>query len=1439
VPQRPQRIQLQRTFTPVADRVNSKHDAQDFDYAQYWQPNGDQTSVFWEQLLEHPFCVVSGEAGIGKTTEFEGQADSLQKEGKAAFFVPLDVALDKDSLFDRLSAVARPLNAWLAGSDIGYFFLDGVDEARLGRPCDLEAALRNVVRRLTPENAMERARFILSSRIGDWGIPDVPAIAAEVINGARQRSGQTTIEPLIYSLDRLSPADAKALAQWYGVTDVDPFWKAVERQGFEFMVTIPLDLERMAEYWKQRGQFGGLTEMLEASIDKRLHEHNPSHQKKPASLPLEDMRRAAELLAAVCCLSGRPFVAVPDYRGAASVNTVAVNEILGRWTTEQVRTLLSTAVFDEASYGHVRFHHRTAREYLAAKWISRRMHEGWPLRAVLSLFISDPFGDGLVVVESRQPVLSWLASMEPKIRECVISTCPDTVFSGGDPEEWSAEDVERALRNFARLRFEALAVRAAPLDVGTLTRIGRRAGETVLTSLLDACAADIGSMYSTHLAIHFLHIVRYAALKGCSDAVYRLYRNNDNGRMLKGHALATLAVVATEEQRKGVRQDLLEQRITGSGQCAQACRVVFPGYLSAKELVDVLVATEAQPNEGGPMSEYMRREVLSRSNGSCATALLDAVDSSLSKSYEQLANSRLHALLPEIFAAALLNHEVDSEAPSVLCRGLFYLAKGMHVSPFWHGAMRAGLQSRIDDFMVAHPRLRRSLALAFAENRPEGVWALGKSGPGGIKLLIEDDLLWARELAANRTLSEVQRRAAFLLLVVATSISPIPPYCRRALIREAIATCDNVERREVWDSDLASRWQVSRYRRREERRQRQLVAKRGQQRATQQQYLKSNEAAIRRGNHLDGLIFVMYHYVKPFEGGELGDINGGTFAQEYGSDLWEAVKDGFRKFWRKMDAPSRAGSPPSRVPDIALAGLVGIALDIEDGYDVRSKRSAAARLARYALWNITGAPAWFDGLASAYPEPVADAIWTDVERDLTAPMAGNARTALDIVMQGPAVLRAAIAKRLCQVLRETTADGSTLPEVRYRQVLEIIRDTGVADEQFLESRVRPLLEAYARDGNWQGAGYWLGFLLTIIPARAWEQVETLWNSGAERSETDAVRLACGLAGGSGPIVGIFPALNFLPNTQEMVSVIEKMGAFFLGHIRAESDIRRQGGGAYSPGERDIAQSVRDNLPAQLGRIPGRVAHASLGRLARACKDSPQGASLMAFAHNHASEEAKELASLEPKDIPSLGEKYCREPRSEAELFDVVLARLETIKQGVEAGPFSDRVLFEAGMAEKKLQLWLAARLDETCGRHGFRVSREDEVDASKKPDVHIHHAKGTVCLEIKPLDKERYSARELKAAISDQLVDQYMGGRNSHHGILVLLLLENRRWRLPGKSHADLRELLAFLEKYANTLKANRPADVEGLKVVGIDCTEHRVPEVVCKSARSSMRAQG
>jgi hypothetical protein len=335
-------IQLQRTFS-VAKEMSD--DAVDYDYEIYQAfrnlPNEHRT---WEDLLEHQVVVVLGEAGIGKTTEFRDRASRLTQEGQAAFFVPLNAALDKDLLNDRLAENPFNLETWLANNEPGYFFLDAVDEARLQAHQDLDSALRNIVRLV--RQGLGRARFILSSRITDWYTPGVKEIVQQVICGAVQRQidGNEEVHPAEFTIDPLSSAEAKRLARHFGIADVDTFWQSVEIGGYKFMASRPLDLKWMTDFWKAKGRFGSLTEMMEESIWRRLRETNPNHERSDWVLPPASLLNGAELLAAVCTLSGRPFITTAGSGGTASAatNCVIATEILADWKPGEVDTLLST-----------------------------------------------------------------------------------------------------------------------------------------------------------------------------------------------------------------------------------------------------------------------------------------------------------------------------------------------------------------------------------------------------------------------------------------------------------------------------------------------------------------------------------------------------------------------------------------------------------------------------------------------------------------------------------------------------------------------------------------------------------------------------------------------------------------------------------------------------------------------------------------------------------------------------------------------------------------------------------------------------------------------------------------------------------------------------------------------------------------------------------------
>ncbi|TBW35480.1 hypothetical protein EYW49_15750 [Siculibacillus lacustris] len=119
------------------------------------------------------------EAGAGRTKELEGRRDRLTPEGKFAIFLRVE-GLAEGDLDSCLSLEeARRFQDRQDGSEIGHFFLDSVDEARLtGKK--LHAALRRFSRGRAER--LPRARVLITCRVRNATFIKLPAAGACVIH---------------------------------------------------------------------------------------------------------------------------------------------------------------------------------------------------------------------------------------------------------------------------------------------------------------------------------------------------------------------------------------------------------------------------------------------------------------------------------------------------------------------------------------------------------------------------------------------------------------------------------------------------------------------------------------------------------------------------------------------------------------------------------------------------------------------------------------------------------------------------------------------------------------------------------------------------------------------------------------------------------------------------------------------------------------------------------------------------------------------------------------------------------------------------------------------------------------------------------------------------------------------------------------------------------
>lgn len=433
-PTAPSHVNLDRCFSTVTKGRDPESVAMESYadlYGNIWGGRG------WTNLLKSKLVVVLGEPGSGKTAELRHQAAGLRSAGETACFLRLDeissqgwdAALSSD---DRLA-----LERWRIGEGSVTLFLDSVDESKIHQTEDFYRAIRRIAAALGPAG-LRRARFVLSSRISEWH-PETDG--AEVLRllatpsvAPKDCDGNSPESPL--ELVQLQPLDRERIGRFAaarGVSPVADFLSALERAHAWEFARRPLDVVDLAAYWIQHNRLGSLTELLEFSVTRNLRETSAREKLDPLTPSLA--RTGAEDLAAASVF-GRTFTfRIPDGNLVAG-GLDAKSCLSSSWTSSQVSALLSRPIFDGASYGHIRFHHRRLLEYLAAGWLRRHLAAGASLDELDEFFFARN-GDQRILRAAFAPVAAWLCagsgSWQERFRSRILESSPAIHLRFGDP----------------------------------------------------------------------------------------------------------------------------------------------------------------------------------------------------------------------------------------------------------------------------------------------------------------------------------------------------------------------------------------------------------------------------------------------------------------------------------------------------------------------------------------------------------------------------------------------------------------------------------------------------------------------------------------------------------------------------------------------------------------------------------------------------------------------------------------------------------------------------------------------------------------------------------------------------------------------------------------------------------------------------------------------
>lgn len=1192
-------------------------------------------------------------------------------------------------------------------------------------------------------------------------------------------------EPFVVSLNPLSKTEAKHFASEKGVKDGTEFWRAIDHGNYWQMATRPLDLEWLIALWKQKKKFGKYLELIKGNVTNRLTETNPNYKTADKFLlSLKKLRRGAEKLAAAAEFSGRHHIATV---AVPRDNEIVPSDVLTDWSETEIIRLLSSAIFDEATYGRVKFHHRSVREYLAACWVKRRLEKGWPVQEAIDLFAAALFGE-LVLIPSRRWALCWLAAINAQVREWVTNNFPEMIAFDGDPESWDELSADRAFEAYLQRLKNGLRTDWHN-DASEYRRLGRRLSAGKIASLL----------VEPNQPEWMFSYAKFARLTDCAKIAFSIYQNDEKSKGERGWALSILEEVGTQEQRAAIKDDLLSGKMTTNALIAAALPVIDWKSLTVKQLSDIFKAiVDENYYNSGPMIHCVQYSLLAATDDiNSAELLLSALVAVLpqpapEKRFDRIAQAPtwIAKVLPLCYERLLDLLPTNSEQYPKIC-----IDAAEHIESIRYSYMNKRSEFRkLSDTLAQHYNLRWKIAVEMPTSKSKNSSCL--------VTFDWDDLSELTRRANNLNLTKSERdiwfrnafNVAFYTPARLRKSSRAKAVQALAVGPEAAARQEYIEKcraQSIAFQQKERAWRLEELRKNREERQDVLKNKAD---------LLADIEHIRDGSCKKLLTEIIYHsfYYSKYPSRYRIDLD--LIKNDFGQEIVDAFTDGLKIYWRNEglstpDIYNEEGTVYMKECYLVAA----VTAEVEDNPDTVSSFShdEIIRAARLAVWESESEKslAWFERLAEIHNSVVCEALHPWIEEEAKSTNLFS-RTTIELALRCSNQLRA----KLLQPVIPLIKNGKIQNAERLLNLIRRLREDGLLSSEEIAELCKVQV-TLSDDENLNADMRWLSLWLATDTVAAWNWFE---NQIGKNADKQLEKFANGCE-------------YYKWITSDKIKEINKIIIQLFSRLSMYLSSTEK-----EPESFESIPTLQRHIIEVLVQTPGKDAHNILTKLAEEKANQKIRDWLLAERTKQAAHTAQEAALIEPAKLRSLGSIFQTDPQSEAQLFHQVLARLKEIKKGVEEGPFSERCLFWPGMSEKDLQHWLAAKLRDTQYRR-FSVHREEELDDDKKTDIQVSCKYGNVCIEIKPVERmttrSKYSANFLtEDTLRRQIVGQYLKGYNSQHGILVLFRLDEKTWDIPGGKHRQhFSALVEYLQQQADIIKASSE-NVQELRVIGINC---------------------
>lgn len=1413
-PMRPDYADLSRQFLPY----DPKPDVEATAALSYLGSSGSG-ALDWDGVLAHGRVVVLGEARSGKTWEFEAEAERQTTKGRPGFFIRLEAlteGLEKALAPDAL----RRYQSWRRSHGEACFFLDAVEESRLASHHDFEKALRRFAQDVGL--ALLRTRIILSSRVSEWRqvsdrdlvtrlLPNPPTVeridqsepvsATTLQENRKQKPDAPAPALMVVQLAPLEPHQVRTLAS-KTTARADAFLEAIDISDAWGFARRPKDVLDLLVYWAEHGHLGRRSELLESDAHRKLTEANPQHSPRDP-LSYERARAGAEVLAAAAALCRRFAFLLPEEVAHLDESGTALDPraVLGPagWRDSEIRALLARPLFDEATFGTVRFHHRDSLDYLAACWLRRLLNAGCPQRSASDLLFSTCYGQP-VIIPSRRALAAWLAAWEARIRKRVMDVDADSLLRHGDPAliplAERSELLRRIVSQTSVRRFE---------DPTQLRRLAHPHLVPTIRSLLqdDRVATDVKLM--------LLMVVREGRLTEAGKVALVIAGDSSQANELRNFAIMALRDFGDLRRLRALADRLIDGSPLPGRLAPILASALYPDVIDEERLRLLLRSAT------GGVHDYVYRTI--------ATTIRERIPFNrlvpALRSFGQLLTeaagdqresgrmSRVRVLMGPFLAALqrILSDATPDQIDTEIVADAIYLVETLpHAAG--HGVDKGETQS----LLLNHTAVRRTLfrrkvqRLMSRGDEPRMAssflwrWALWK--------LVAEDIPWLLQEVEHPP-DGMDRRYAFVVTTDLWHASgrPFRLKLRISALKKRFPELRQIYRNNVNTAFGRWSWRIIHASRRLYRDPPRFYRFRHYLRDLGAVARVRWQALVRLDRVYQGkdwwrlynlLIVGREHY----SGNQFEDQPISGIATHHGRLIGWVARQGVKAFWRTWRPPLPGHELLTNYYPCTVA-LIGLKTDLEDGlrFDTLSTEDAETA-AYYALHEMNGFPSWLPALIAAHGDVVRSVFRQQLEAEFTLPATvEHPHGLLYDLTYGDEVVA-----RLCgnHVASLLTAGEPPNPRVLSHAIEALGK---VADRQTLASLAPSRQAAAAAAGDVERQLIWLVVWISTDAAAALDAVEAIIDAAPTAGDDFIMRLASRLLGREGGGMGLRMPDVFSPG------VMERLVPLLYRHVRPDEDIEHEG--AYRPSPRDHAQRLRDGIVNRLVETHGREAYEVMLRLSQRADLPRHVRDWLRYGGDEAAKRDADPAAWSPEDVAQFAACYERRPASADDLFQLALYRLEVIREQAEEGDFSARDLFKDDDHESKLQKWLAGKLDD-LRRDLYQVARETEVYDDKKPDIRLFAA-GIDGVTIEAKWAHKWSYNELRTdALEQQLVGQYMRTNRSRHGILVLVnLVRTRTWLPTGEPPINFATLCARLDREAKELVKSR-GNGEQLAVLGM-----------------------